>query len=144
VLEEGSEERSKYEYFRKTDMYKNYKFEIDELTRIKIDLTFIELNKKQLPSTQSNLESVRGMLQLYPEIKPIIHVLKRYLQMKKLNSSFNGGLSSFSLFLLIVAYLKYSKAKTRMNLGRILVEMLELYGKCFNFSQTITDINQFK
>ncbi len=73
-----------------TDIYKNYKFEIDDLLKVKVDLTFIELNANQNISTKNSLEWAKKTLSMYPEIKPIIHVLKRYLQIKKLNSSFNG------------------------------------------------------
>lgn len=55
-----------------------------------------------------------------------------------------GGLSSFSLFLIVVAYIKYPKVKTRINLGRIFMEMLEVYGKFFNYAQTVIDVNLFK
>jgi non-canonical poly(A) RNA polymerase PAPD5/7 len=110
--------------------------------KIKVDLTFIDLNSNY--STKDILDWVKKTLDSHPEIKPIIQVLKRYLQVKKLNSSFNGGLSSFSLLLLIVAYLKYPKVKTKPNLGRILIEFLELYGKFYNYSQSIIDVNMIK
>jgi hypothetical protein len=143
ILESGSEEMKQFINFKNTDIFKNYKFDQEELLKIKVDLTFIELNKQQakVQSTRSSLDWARKTLSTYPEIKPIIHVLKRYLQIKKLNSSFNGGLSSFSLFLLIVAYIKYPKIKTRINLGRILIEMLELFGKYFQFAQSVIDVN---
>jgi replication factor C subunit 2/4 len=37
--------------------------------------------------------------------------------------------------------IKYPKIKTRINLGRILIEMLELFGKYFQFAQSIIDVN---
>jgi DNA polymerase sigma len=46
--------------------------------------------------------------------------------------------------LIIVAFLKYPKIKTRINLGRILMEMLEVYGKFFNYAQTVIDVNMFR
>ena len=132
-----------YNKFKSSDAFKNYLFDKEELLKIKVDLSFIELTKSRQPtqSTMRSLDWAKKTLSSYPEIKPIIHVLKRYLQIKQLNSSFNGGLSSFSLFLLIVAYLKYPKIKTKINLGRILMEMLELYGKSFQYAQSIIDVN---
>jgi non-canonical poly(A) RNA polymerase PAPD5/7 len=125
-----------------TEFYKFYKFDIEELLKVKVDLTFIDLNSNY--STKDILDWAKTTIDSYPEIKPIIQVLKRYLQIKKLNSSFNGGLSSFSLLLLIVAYLKYPKVKGKTNLGRILIEFLELYGKFYNYSQSIIDVNMLK
>lgn len=124
---------------------------MDDILKVRVDLTFIELNQSLLSNTRTSLEWARKTLAFYPEIKPIIHALKRYLQMKKLNSSFNGsvkflilgGLSSYSLFLLLVAYIKYSRSQHKTNLGRLLMEFFEFYGKCFNYTQTLIDVNSY-
>jgi hypothetical protein len=63
-----------------------------------VDLTFIEVtnsekyntNNTKIQSTKNSLDWAKNTLSANPEIKPIIHILKRYLQTKKLNSSFNG------------------------------------------------------
>ena len=97
-------------------------------------------------------------VELFPEIKPLIHVLKRYLQINKLNSTFNGkiieiinivlligGLSSHSLFLMIIAFIKYPKMQSCNNLGRALLEFLDFFGRFFNFNQFLIDVsNNFK
>ena len=84
---------------RISENFKNYKFNIEELEKVKIDLTFLE-NKFHngedgyetcLPY-QQEVEYVKNSLIFFPEIKPLIHVMKRYLQVEKLNSSFNGKL----------------------------------------------------
>lgn len=85
-----SEERKKYEEFLNSDVYRNYKFEINELHRIKVDLTFLDFKANKFQTTKNSLEWAKNTLSVYPEIKPIIHVLKRFLQTRKLNSSFNG------------------------------------------------------
>lgn len=85
-----SEERKRYEEFLKTDIYRNYKFDINELHRIKVDLTFLDFKQNKFQTTKNSLEWAKYTLSIYPEIKPIIHVLKRFLQSRKLNSSFNG------------------------------------------------------
>jgi hypothetical protein len=86
-----SEEWKKYQEFLSTNNYKNYKFDINELHRIKVDLTFLDFkNINKFQSTKNSLEWAKNTLSNYPEIKPIIHVLKRFLQSRKLNSSFNG------------------------------------------------------
>lgn len=64
---------------------------------MKIDLTFLEDKfhngedgyETSIPSLQA-VEFVKNSLICFPEIKPIVHVMKRYLQVEKLNSSFNG------------------------------------------------------
>ncbi len=88
--------------FKLSDNYKYYKFNKDELDKVRIDLTFLDLNKNNMnlstrmslfesPSLQA-VEFVKNYLLCFPEIKPLIHVLKRLLQVDKLNSSFNGKL----------------------------------------------------
>ena len=61
---------------------------------------------------------------------------------------FLGGLSSFCLFLLILAYIKYKNFSQpqlgQNNLGRFLLDFLEFYGKMFNFHGCSIDVNQPK
>lgn len=154
MLPKESEELEQFESLKNSEIFKTYKYDINELLKIKVDLTFSEpAQKPRVDSNKKSVDWAKEMLEKYPEIKPIVHVLKRYLQIKKLNSSFNGnlislqyigGLSSFSLFLLISAYIKYPKVISRTNLGRILVEFLELFGKHFDYSQTIIDVDSYK
>ncbi len=84
-----------YNEFKQSNYYKNYKFKIEELEKVKIDLTFIDNNKQNSnpfdSPTQQVVEYIKNSLLCFPEIKPIIHVLKRYLHSMKLNSSFNGN-----------------------------------------------------
>lgn len=79
------------ENIKNQEFYKHYKYDLEELQRIKIDLTFIEVSQKQIQNTKNSLEWAKNTLTLHPEIKSVIHILKRYLQIKKLNSSFNGN-----------------------------------------------------
>ena len=72
--------------FKKSDLYKKYKFDEEEISKIKIDLTLSE----SCNNSSEIVKWVKDQLKSFPEIKPLIHVLKRYLQSKKLNSSFDG------------------------------------------------------
>lgn len=87
-----------YEEFKNSDNYKNYKFRYEELDNVKIDLTFLDMNKSRMQvydsPTQQAVEYIRYSLLCFPEIKPLIHVMKRYLQIEKLNSSFNGKIKN--------------------------------------------------
>ena len=69
---------------------------------------------------------------------------------------FLGGLSSYCLFLLILAYIKFQKYQTfnfnpnqnnmsyGCNLGKFLIDFLEYYGKIINFHYFTIDVNQSK
>ncbi len=68
----------------------------------------------------------------------------------------SGGLSSYCIFLLILAFLKYQKASNFNinsnqnsisncnNLGKLLIDMMEYYGRMFNFHVFTIDVNQSK
>jgi hypothetical protein len=53
-----------------------------------------------------------------------------------------GGLSSFSLFILILAFVKIHRLQNPIvNLGKLLFEFLFYYGNFFNFHYGIVDVN---
>ena len=104
-----------FESFKSSDSYKYYKFNKDELDTVRIDLTFLDLNKNNMslsprmslfesPSLQA-VEFVKNYLLCFPEIKPLIHVLKRLLQVDKLNTSFNGKLFKLNYIRRIIVVL---------------------------------------
>ena len=73
-------------------------------------------------------------------------ILKRYFYIKKMNSSFEGGLSSYNLFLLILSFAKYqstynSNSNEKNNLGYFLIQFLEFFGKIFDFENYLININ---
>jgi hypothetical protein len=89
-------EKKILEDFREKQNYKHYRFNREELDKLKIDLTFTENfknNKLNIYDTpcQQTVEYVKNCLLCFPEIRPLLHVLKRFLQLEKLNSSFNGN-----------------------------------------------------
>jgi DNA polymerase sigma len=69
---------------------------------------------------------------------------------KKFNffKKFLGGLSSFCQYLLILAFIKFKLiSQTQINqnnLGRLLLDFLEFYGKMFNFHGCTIDVNLTK
>jgi hypothetical protein len=75
--------------FRSSKGYNNYKYDKTDMDIVKIDITFLELEITE--NTLSSVQFAKNNLILYPEIKPIIQVLKRYLQIKNMNVSFNGN-----------------------------------------------------
>lgn len=81
----------KYEEFKNSEAYKSFKFNKEELNKFRIDLTFLDLIKKQ--QNNNSLDSIdfaKNHVILYTEIKPILFILKRLLQERNLNSAFNG------------------------------------------------------
>ena len=98
-----------YEEFKSSEIYKNFKFNKCELDYFKIDLSFTDMINvnKQNSNNSDSIKFAKNNLNLFPEIKPILFVLKRYLQEKALNSAFNGNRNfvNFLFNFLLIFYL---------------------------------------
>lgn len=81
----------KYKSFLQSDLFKNYKFNKNELSKIKVDINITNIYSKTY-STYSSVDWAKKQLSNYPEIRPLIHFLKRFLQINGLKSSYNGNL----------------------------------------------------
>ena len=81
-------------------------FEDDnEIEKINFDLTFTQ-NEQDFQHCQQIVSYINQSLISYPIIKSLLLILKRYLKTMKMNKSFHGGLSSYSLYLLIYTFCK--------------------------------------
>ena len=83
-------------------------FEEDDLNKIKIDITFTE-NEKDFLNSQNTVNYIKTSLQEFPQIKPMLQILKRYFKIMEMNKSYTGGLCSYSLFLLVLSFCKCNK-----------------------------------
>ena len=119
-----------------------YDFDYEnELLNLNFDFTFLEIEnnmeEKKIPAQEIIPYIKKNMIE-YKDIRPMILVLKRYMQLNKLNSSFHGGISSYSLFLLILAYIKENNNDE--SLGKKLYGFFEYYGN-FIFSMYSVNAN---
>lgn len=83
---------------KNSEIYKNYNFNKEELEKVKVDITFAELNSKNnslkcnnKDQTQLAVEFTKNNNKKFPEIGFIIKIIKRLLQIESLNNSFNGN-----------------------------------------------------
>ena len=107
--------------------FKNYPFDKREIKRLKFDISFFETNTLiKLPS-ENILDYIKENILKYPYLIDIIYILKRYMLKEGLNESYKGGISSYSLFLLILSYLKSNKVNVNISLGYLLIEILTFY-----------------
>ena len=83
-------------------------FEEEDLTKIKIDLTFTE-NEQEFQNSGVVISYINKSLSEYPQIKPILLLLKRYFKQMNMNKNYTGGLCSYSLFLLVLSFCKCNK-----------------------------------
>lgn len=114
---------------------------IDKLTEVKVDISF---NQK---TGIESAEMIQMFIQQYPVLPKLVLVLKQFLTQRNLNEVFYGGISSYSLILLLVSFLQLhprtSATDPNANLGVLLIEFFELYGRNFNYMKTgITVLNE--
>ena len=99
-------------------------FEKKDISHINIDLTFTS-DEKEFKRPGEIVNYINKNVKNFVDIRPLLLVIKRYFRIMKMNKSFTGGLSSYSLFLLILAFLKNCEEK--MKLGKLLYYFMEKY-----------------
>jgi DNA polymerase sigma len=119
----------------KKQIKNNYLFNFEEdIMQLNFDFTFLEVNNIKesifIPSLEI-ISYIQNVINNYKEIKPILLFLKRYMKINNINSSFHGGLSSYSLFLLVYGYIK-SFNISGLSVGNYLYGFLDFYSN-FNF-----------
>ena len=90
---------------------------------------------------------IQRSIEYLPQSKNIIILIKKYLKNIGLNNYYTGGLSSFSIFLLVFSFYKYAikilgnEIVNNFYIGQFLIQFLDFYSK-FKFSQYIVNINK--
>ena len=123
-----------YDEIVKTTVNKFNYIKFEEKEKLKIDLTFNN-NEEYLHINEKNVNYVKNAINEYPEIKPVILILKRYFKNINMNKVFRGGISSYSIFLLtlnaIKSYLKFNP-NTRIGKSQLLFYVLKKFSS-FDF-----------
>jgi len=106
----------------------------DKDTKIKVDISF------NMANGLKSVELVKMYKKQFPSLQKLICVLKQFLLQRDLNEVFTGGLSSYCLILMVVSFLQLhprsDSADPTANLGVLLMEFFELYGRNFNYLTT--------
>ena len=104
---------------------------------IKLEIDYLKMNNNEIKDLYDIL------INTYPEIKPLIKIIKKILQLKQMNNSYKGGMSSYCLFLLLYSYIKFCYNKKNENLdekidyGSLFLGFLFYYIACIDFNCTI-------
>lgn len=135
-----------------------YIFNIEEIYKLNFDFTFLEIKEENqiinntindkndinIPSLEI-IKFINKNLSIYPEIRPILLILKRYMHINKLNSTYKGGISSYSLFLLVLSYFQYLNENKHLynfnNIGKKLYHFFDFFCH-FNFESFIVDVSK--
>ncbi|XP_077405352.1 terminal nucleotidyltransferase 4A [Vanacampus margaritifer] len=106
----------------------------DQETEVKVDISFnVETGVKAA-------SFIKDYVQKYPVLPYLIFVLKQFLLQRDLNEVFTGGISSYCLILMVISFLqlhpRIDARNPSENLGLLLIEFFELYGRHFNYLKT--------
>ena len=105
---------------------------IDKATKVKIDISFNQ------ESGIHSAQMIRGFIQQFPLLPKLAMLIKQFLTQRQLNEVYYGGINSYSLTLMIISFFQLhprnlASDPTTGNLGVLLIEFFELYGRQFNY-----------
>lgn len=69
----------------------------------------------------------------YPSLFPILIFIKYFIDYKKLNFPYHGGINNFMLGIMILNIIQSTPEKDQLNCGKILLRFLDVYGNKFNY-----------
>ncbi|KAH7292284.1 hypothetical protein KP509_29G060500 [Ceratopteris richardii] len=89
---------------------------------------------------------IKDALTAIPPLRPLCLVLKTFLQQRELNEVYTGGIGSYALLVMLLAYLQTRTSKSihafqreritlEPNLGVLLVDFFEFYGRSLNYKE---------
>eukprot|EP01126_Amoeba_proteus_P023116 TRINITY_DN2326_c0_g1_i6.p1 TRINITY_DN2326_c0_g1~~TRINITY_DN2326_c0_g1_i6.p1 ORF type:complete len:278 (-),score=55.03 TRINITY_DN2326_c0_g1_i6:121-954(-) len=104
----------------------------DPITNCQVDVSFGHLNGC------SNSLIVKQFLKEFSELRPLVLILKYFLQQRDLNEPYTGGLGSYALSLMVVCFLQHTLPlfNGKPNLGILLRDFLKFFGRDFNYCTT--------
>lgn len=120
---------------------------VKELTMLKFDITFSKMNSPEMKEVTDSISYIQKFCIKYPDLVPLIFIMKHYLNKSMFNSAYNGGMSSFCLFVVVLAFKLFQKnivkKEVTYNLGTMLYDMIDFYGNSFSFLKYKVDINNY-
>ncbi|KAJ7994914.1 hypothetical protein DPEC_G00254450 [Dallia pectoralis] len=106
----------------------------DHRTEVKVDISFNIRNGVKAASL------IKDYIKKYPLLPKLVLVLKQFLLQRDLNEVFTGGIGSYSLLLMAVSFMQLhyreDACSPNANLGVLLIEFFELYGRHLNYFTT--------
>ncbi|KAJ2395215.1 hypothetical protein GGI05_001688, partial [Coemansia sp. RSA 2603] len=97
-------------------------------------------------NTESGFDSAKVQKsfcdKVYPDaVRSLVLIIKQFLYQRSMNEVYTGGIGSYAITLLVVSMLQmHPRIKSggldiKKNLGVLLIEFFELYGKKFNYEK---------
>ncbi|KAL6205723.1 hypothetical protein ACLB2K_022976 [Fragaria x ananassa] len=104
---------------------------VEKTSGIAFDISF------DMDSGPKAAEFIKDAISKWPPLRPLCLILKIFLQQRELNEVYSGGLGSYALLAMLIAMLqslRESQASPEQNLGVLLVNFFDFYGRKLNTS----------
>lgn len=114
---------------------------VDPKTNIHIDISFERINGIVAA------KRIRKWLATTPGLRELVLIIKQFLRSRRLNNVHVGGLGGYSTIMLCYHFLKLhprlstSSMNVLDNLGSLLIEFFELYGRNFSYDDLIIAVD---
>lgn len=120
----------------------------EDILQIKIDVTYSHNTDNTIIKDKNNhiykvLEFINYNLSLFPNLKEVILLLKSLLLEYDINNSYQGMLSSYCLFLLVLSVFQFVEFSLTefSNIAEAFVFVISTYGALFNFDYSSINFN---
>jgi DNA polymerase sigma len=127
------------EYLTGINFSDKYSDGIEDLKKIKIDITFTS-DTERVKNTKETVRIIKETLKRYKQLKPIILYLKIFFKKHELYSTYKGGINSLSIFCIarniLVTYEKYGFDVNLFPKEKILFLITEKFGN-YNYQYGI-------
>lgn len=100
----------------------------NDMNSTRVDITVKDARHKGLEC----LKMVKRFIGFYPPLEKLLLTYKYILKVGGLNDPYYGGLSSYALLLLLVAFLQNKGIKNDKNLGQLFMQIMKFYAE-FDF-----------
>lgn len=115
---------------------------VEPESNIHVDISFERTNGIET----ANL--IRNWLSITPGMRELVLIVKQFLSTRRLNDVHTGGLGGFSIICMVYSFLqlhpriKMNEIDILENLGVLLIEFFELYGKNFSYDEVALSFNE--
>ena len=97
---------------------KNFGSNIEANELIKVDVA-VENSEGSSNSAMRTTIYVQNAVNYYTPLTYLVVLIKYLLNLKGLNKPYNGGLSSYAITLLVMAWLEYTNSSKKRNYGEL-------------------------
>ncbi|CAD8138351.1 unnamed protein product [Paramecium octaurelia] len=133
----------KSDKFENVNLIANAKVPIIKFFEVETSYQF-DISFNQMDGIRQ-IDEIQKAFTIYPEFKYLIMILKCMLKQRELNETYSGGIGSFLLFQMILAFLREIRKEAFANkkqeqlknitLGEYILRFLEFYGSKFDYQK---------